>query len=140
MVRKYFRAPALVFFAVSVPAMAQYMATPPPGQTPAAPPPARSGGLTITAKNGQTEQQQWTDRYDCHRWAKDQSGFDPTLQPPPGITPNEITSRRDQYRRAFTACLEGRGYDVHYGAPLLPRPRHRLGQYQPGGLLRHSLS
>ena len=49
MVRKYFRAPALVFFAVSVPAMAQYMATPPPAQTPAAPSAARSGNLTITA-------------------------------------------------------------------------------------------
>jgi opacity protein-like surface antigen len=122
MVRKYFGAPALVFFAVSVPAMAQYMATPPPAQTPAAPSAARSGNLTITAKNGQTEQQQWTDRYDCHRWAKDQSGFDPTSQPPSDITPNEITSRRDQYRRAFTACLEGRGYTVRYGEPPAAAP------------------
>ena len=120
MVRKYLGARALVLFAVSVPAMAQYMSTPPPAQTPAAPSAARSDHLTITAKNGQTQEQQWTDRYECHRWAKDQSGFDPTIQPPRDITPNEITSRRDQYRRAFTACLEGRGYAVRYGEPAAP--------------------
>jgi opacity protein-like surface antigen len=102
--------------------MAQYIATPPPAQTPAAPSAERSGNLTITAKNGQTQEQQWTDRYECHRWAKDQSGFDPTIQPPRDVTPNEIASRRDQYRRAFTACLEGRGYVVRYGEPPAPAP------------------
>jgi opacity protein-like surface antigen len=122
MVRKFLRTRALVLFAVSVPAMAQYIATPPPAQAPATPSAARSGNLTITAKNGQTQEQQWADRYECHRWAKDQSGFDPTIQPPRDITPNEIASRRDQYRRAFTACLEGRGYVVRYGEPPAPAP------------------
>jgi opacity protein-like surface antigen len=117
MIRKYLGTRALVLFAVSVPAMAQYTSTPPPAQTPATPSAARSGNLTITAKNGQTTEQQWTDRYDCHRWAKDQSGFDPTIQSPRDVTPNEIASRQDQYRRAFTACLEGRGYVVRYGEP-----------------------
>jgi opacity protein-like surface antigen len=111
--------PALVFSMVSVPALAQYMATPPPAPSSAASA-ERSGNLTITAKNGQTQEQQWTDRYDCHRWAKDQSGFDPTVQPPRELPPNEISSRRDQYRRAFTACLEGRGYSVRYGEPAAP--------------------
>jgi len=115
MVRKFLGAPAVLLLAASVPAMAQYVTTPPPGQTTEAPSAPRANNLTITAKNGQSEKQQWSDRYECHRWAKDQSGFDPTMQPPRDITPNEVESRRGQYRRAFTACLEGRGYSVQYG-------------------------
>ncbi len=110
---------------MSVPAFAQYMSTPPPpdrsAPAPAQPPGAvRSDSLTITAKNGQSDQQQWADRYECHKWAKDQSGFDPTLRPPTELSGEEINSRRDQYRRAFTACLEGRGYTVQYGHPASP--------------------
>src|SRR5882724_538067 len=120
MVRKSLGAPALLLLAVSVPAMAQYIATPRPSQSTAAPPAARADDLTITSKNGQTQEQQWADRYECHRWAKDQSGFDPTTRPPDGVTPSETASRRDQYRRAFTACLEGRGYAVQYGEAPTP--------------------
>jgi len=92
MVRKSLGTPALLLLAVSVPAMAQYIATPRPSQSTAAPPTARADDLTITSKNGQTQEQQWADRYECHRWAKDQSGFDPTAQPPQDATPNEIAS------------------------------------------------
>jgi hypothetical protein len=54
---------------------------------------------------GQTEAQTAEDRYQCHVWAADQSGFDPTLG----------AGRRDDaedYSRAFTACMEGRNYVV----------------------------
>src|SRR3569832_527524 len=98
-----------VTLSMSVPAFAQYMSSPPPGAA------VRSDSLTITAKNGQDEKQQWSDRYDCHKWAKDQSGFDPTLRAPAGMSDPEIGSHRDQYRRAFTAYLEDRGYAVQYG-------------------------
>jgi opacity protein-like surface antigen len=121
MVRKALRASALLLLAVSVSAVAQYVATPQPGQTTAAPSGTRAENLTITAKNGQTQEQQWSDRYECHRWAKDQSGFDPS-QPPHDISPNESASRNGQYRRAFSACLEGRGYTVRYDAPPTPAP------------------
>jgi opacity protein-like surface antigen len=120
MVRKPLRASALLLLAMSVPALAQYVATPQPGQTTAAPS-GTAENLTITAKNGQTQEQQWSDRYECHRWAKNQSGFDPT-QPAADLTPTESASRRDQYKRAFTACLEGRGYSVRYAAPSTPAP------------------
>jgi hypothetical protein len=107
---------------MSMPVNAQYMSTPPPGQgTASAQPPAvRSDSLTITGRNGQTEKQQWADRYECHKWAKDQSGFDPTLRAPPDMSGAEINSHRDQYRRAFSACLEGRGYSVQYGQTHSP--------------------
>jgi opacity protein-like surface antigen len=121
MVRKALRTtPLLLLLAVSVPAFAQYVATPQPEQTTAAPS-ATADNLTITAKNGQTQEQQWSDRYECHRWARNQSGFDPA-QPASDLTPSESASRRDQYRRAFTACLEGRGYSVRYAAPAAPAP------------------
>jgi opacity protein-like surface antigen len=120
MIRKSLGAPTLLMLTMSMPVLAQYMSTPPPPQPSAPPPAARADNLTITAKNGQTEKQQWADRYECHRWAKDQSGFDPTTRPPDGVTSSEIASRRDQYRRAFTACLEGRGYAVQYGQAPTP--------------------
>jgi opacity protein-like surface antigen len=120
MARKSLGAAALLGLTLSMPALAQYMSTPRPQPPSAAPSAARADNLTITAKSGQTEKQQWADRYECHRWAKDQSAFDPTSRPPDGVTPNEITSRRDQYRRAFTACLEGRGYSVQYSEAPSP--------------------
>jgi hypothetical protein len=61
--------------------------------------------LYVYPSAGQTEQQLSEDRYQCHTWAADQSGYDPTLG----------TKRRedaDGYTRAFTACMEGRNYVV----------------------------
>lgn len=130
MVSKSLGGSTLLVLTMSVPAFAQYMSTPTPGQdaAPAQPPAVRADSLTISPKNGQPEKQQWADRYECHKWAKDQSGFDPTQRPPEGVTGEEVNSRRDQYRRAFSACLEGRGYSVQYGpapvtgaAPAAPR-------------------
>ena len=117
MVRKSLAGIGIVVLTLSMPVGAQYMSTPPPEQrtAPAQPPAVRSDSLTITSRNGQTEKQQWADRYECHKWAKDQSGFDPTLRAPPQMSSEEINSHRDQYRRAFSACLEGRGYSVQYG-------------------------
>lgn len=60
---------------------------------------------------GQSPEQQGTDEYECHVWAVDRAGFDPTLaglgQGPEG---DEVL--RGNYVRALTACLEGRGYSV----------------------------
>lgn len=67
--------------------------------------------LFVYPKNGQTDQQQATDRYECHAWARDQSGFDPT-QPLGGMDQNQVDAGRAQYQRAEQACLEGRGYTV----------------------------
>jgi hypothetical protein len=86
---------------------------PPADATPSAPPPADAASSEpfIYPKNGQSEPQQATDRYECHRWAADQTSFDPTK---PGD--NSVTYQNGQgraaYFRAMTACLEGRGYSV----------------------------
>ena len=70
-----------------------------------------SDDVFIYPKNGQSEDQQSTDRYECHSWASGQSGFDPT-KAGGGVAPQDANSKRADYNRAMTACLEGRGYSV----------------------------
>lgn len=69
---------------------------------------ADAGGddLYIYPANGQSEQQQADDRYACHRWAVDQSNYDP-------LDDEYDSGRRADYRRAMIACLTGRGYTVN---------------------------
>jgi hypothetical protein len=95
-----------------------YDQTQPPPAGPAQPPPvapapyngaAQSGGsagdVFLYPRNGQSEAQQQNDRYECHGWAVNQTGFDPTRgQPQPGAD--------QEYRRAMIACLDARGYSA----------------------------
>lgn len=80
---------------------------------------APAEGLYIYAKNGQSPKQQATDRYECHIWASEQTGFDST-RPGAGVANSEYASRRDAYQRAMTACLDARGYSVSATAPAPP--------------------
>jgi hypothetical protein len=88
---------------------------PPAGaDQPGVPPPssgAPANDFYLYPKNGQSAEQQSADRYECHSWAKSQTGFDPTA-PGGGVPGGENASKRDGYRRAITACLEARGYSV----------------------------
>jgi hypothetical protein len=61
--------------------------------------------LYIYPAQGQSEQQQADDRYDCHRWAVSETGYDP-------IDDEYDADLREDYLRAITACLTGRGYTV----------------------------
>ncbi|MNO57080.1 hypothetical protein D3C76_476070 [compost metagenome] len=57
---------------------------------------------------GQGREQQHQDRYQCHRWAAGQSGFDPASArhaPPAHVS--------EGYRRALGACFSGRGYSIN---------------------------
>lgn len=93
-----------------VPSQGQYEVVDPPGENSASTePPAAAGELYSYPKNGQSPEQQEQDRYECHRWAVDQSGFDPTQSA--GGTPPD-PAKRPGYDHAMTACLEGRGYTV----------------------------
>lgn len=61
--------------------------------------------LYVYPAAGQSAAQTADDRYECHVWAADASGHDPTLG----------AGRRadaESYTRAFTACMEGRDYVV----------------------------
>jgi hypothetical protein len=61
--------------------------------------------LYVYPARGQSGQQTADDRYECHRWAVDQTGYDP-------VDSNYDADRREEYLRALTACLTGRGYTV----------------------------
>jgi hypothetical protein len=61
--------------------------------------------LFVYPAKGQSEQQQADDRYDCHRWAADQTNYDP-------VESSYNADKRADYLRAMTACLTGRGYSV----------------------------
>lgn len=101
----------LLMLAASTPAIAQYVSSSP---TSASSSESASGAesLQIIPNNGQSEQQQSTDRYQCHVWATGQTGFDPS-QPATGMSPSAAAARASDYRRAMSVCLRARGYTVH---------------------------
>ena len=88
-----------------------YVVVAPPDDKQVTSPPPEPEQLFIYPKNGQSEQQQANDRYECHRWAVDQSGFDPS-QPGSGTPESQYNAKRADYQRATKACLEARGYSV----------------------------
>jgi len=89
---------------------------PPPGVPPGPPPgaggaPPAGDATFVYPRNGQSPEQQASDKYECHRWAVDQTGFDPT-RAGGGVAPGQQDLKRADYRRASAACLEARGYTV----------------------------
>ena len=90
----------------------EYVVTEPPrGEARVEPEPGGSDVIFAYPRDGQSEEQESTDRNECHRWAVDRAGFDPT-RPAGNVAETDMTSRRADYRRASTACLEARGYTV----------------------------
>lgn len=88
---------------VDPPANDQAVSTQPPQQAQ-----PQSDDLFIYPQNGQSAEQQSNDKYECHKWAVGQSGFDPTQAGGNSSDP----AARDNYGRAIRACLGGRGYSV----------------------------
>nr|WP_133751955.1 DUF6515 family protein [Pseudomonas sp. LP_7_YM] len=88
------------------------VAEPPQGAQPVYSPqqiqqPADPYDVAAYPGNGQTQQQVEQDRYDCYRYAVQQSNFDPaaaTYQPAPDVV--------GVYRQAMAGCYAGRGYSV----------------------------
>ena len=80
-----------------VPPPAQYSA---PGQA------GTGADMYVYPRNGQSAEQTQNDKYECHSWAVNQTGFDPTHSTQPG------TGTAVDYRRAMIACLDARGYSA----------------------------
>jgi hypothetical protein len=100
------------------PATDTYQVVPtPPGAdrlaevTPAVPAELASDSLFAYPNDGQTSEQQAADRYECHAWSKNQTGFDPT-EPGGGVALDQNKLKRAEYDRAMSACLEARRYSV----------------------------
>jgi len=79
-------------------------------RTPAAPP-ASADRYFVYPRQGQNEDQQAKDRYDCHSWAVGQTRYDPA-QPVSGVPDVQLNQLRSDYQRAMAACLDGRGYTM----------------------------
>jgi hypothetical protein len=88
-----------------------YEVVPPPVERDVSTAPPPTDDVFVYPRAGQSDEQTSKDRYECHRWAADQTGYDPT-QPGGGVAPEHAAGDRVEYMRAQTACLEGRGYSV----------------------------
>jgi len=88
-----------------------YMIVDPPQETvnnePSSSLPPSEDRLFIYPRNGQSDKKQEDDRYNCHRWAVNQTGYDPTTS-----TTAPSPRKRADYQRAIGACLEAHGYTV----------------------------
>ena len=75
----------------------------PPAAGPAAGPAPGDGGamagqIFMYPKNGQSAEQQATDKAQCQQWAAQQAG--------------QVAQNGSDYQRAMVACVEGRGYSA----------------------------
>jgi hypothetical protein len=59
---------------------------------------AAAGQIFMYPKNGQSAEQQATDKAQCQQWAAQQAG--------------QVAQNGSDYQRAMTACVEGRGYSA----------------------------
>jgi hypothetical protein len=84
------------------------VAAAPAAAPPAAVPTSEDTSVYIYPRNGQSAQQQATDRDECHRWAQQQTGFDPSNPGSASTTGGTAAS----YHRAMLACLDARGYSA----------------------------
>jgi hypothetical protein len=57
-----------------------------------------AGQIFMYPKNGQSAEQQASDKAGCQKWASDQAG--------------QVAQNGSDYNRAMVACVEGRGYSA----------------------------
>ena len=92
----------------------------------------------VYPKNGQNAEQQSKDRYECYRWAADQSGFDPTK-----AGGGRGTDARDAYQPALLGTAVpgasavrrrcGGSATTRGTSPDLPPATGRLPRDRPAG-------
>jgi hypothetical protein len=73
--------------------------------------PSTDGRIFVYPRKDQSKELQEKDRYECHRWCVSQTGYDPT-QPNSGMRQAQLNQMRADYKRAMSACLDGRGYTM----------------------------
>ena len=100
------------------------------------PPP--SDDLFIYPQSGQSPDQQANDKYECHKWAASQTGFDPT-QSAGGVPPDQAAAKGADYQRAMRACPPSRQRTptARFCAKMTPSTRQpvssrRLGRCSTG--------
>ena len=86
----------------------------PPVYIPPAPllTPSSNERIFVYPRQGQSEEQQAKDSYECRSWAVGQTGYDPTQLSAGDIKEAQRNQMRADYNRAQGACLDGRGYTM----------------------------
>jgi hypothetical protein len=74
--------------------------------------PSSTERIFVYPRQGQSEELQAKDRYECHSWAVSQTGYDPTQLSTGDMTETRLNQMRADYQRAQGACLDGRGYTM----------------------------
>jgi hypothetical protein len=74
--------------------------------------PSTTDKVFVYPRQGQNEDLQAKDRYECHSWAVNQTHYDPTQSSIGDMTETQRTQMRSEYQRAMGACLDGRGYTM----------------------------
>ena len=73
--------------------------------------PSSTERIFVYPRQGQSEELQAKDRYECHSWAVSQTHYDPT-QPTSGMPEAQLNKMLTDYHRAMGACLDARGYSM----------------------------
>jgi hypothetical protein len=76
------------------------------------PAPSSAERIFVYPRQGQSEELQAKDRYECHSWAVSQTHYDPTQSSAGDMQEAQRNQMRADYQRAQGACLDGRGYTV----------------------------
>ena len=77
--------------------------------------PSSTERIFVYPRQGQSEELQAKDRYECHSWAVSQTWREPrkvSMEEWSFIIKSLPEAQRADYRRAESACLDGRGYTV----------------------------
>jgi hypothetical protein len=77
--------------------------------------PSLTERIFVYPRQGQSEELQAKDRYECHSWAVSQTWREPrkvSMEEWTFIINSMPETQRADYRRAESACLDGRGYTV----------------------------
>jgi hypothetical protein len=100
--RRYFHVNSTYY--IYAPATRDYVVVKAPVDAPQG---SQTTDMVVYPANGQSDEQIDKDRYECHKWAMNDSGFDPSTQQADSL------SESDRYNRAIKACLTGRGYTIN---------------------------
>ncbi len=68
---------------------------------------AQAQSLMIYPAAGQSPQQQQQDRYNCHGWSVQQSGYDPSNPPAPSAGPSFGSASKEALRGGFRGAAAG---------------------------------
>ena len=99
---------------------------------------AQNTSPVIYPAKGQSAKQQDQDRYECHSWARGQSGFDPT-QPAPTSVPTQTATVTTTGTSSGGAPVSGMAAGAMGGAAVAELTHHDAGRGAAAGAIGGAL-